>query len=220
MRRQLVGAVAGLALVLALPGEARPATGAPKTPPPTVAVSMTTPTGNQPNPTLDAGWNVTRPGIEGALWVEGKTADTPGASEEPVLPGPAPFATTIAATWTSNLLTVKSHSITADIVLWWSDGIPPGATGSRQLLQVRYCDAKGHWGRWTSLYDKPFTDSTTTFLTTGGPAPEFLDPLKYPGKVPAKKIRVQFRLTDTLPQGSLLEQTLNIDLDPASHGQL
>jgi len=98
--------------------------------------------------------------------------------------------------------------------------MPTGATGSRQLLRVRWSDSKGQWGRWITLYDKPFSDSTTAFLTTGGPAPEIFDPLRYPGKLPAKKIRVQFSLTDTLPQGSLLEQTLNIDLDPASHGQL
>lgn len=221
MRLRLVASVAGLTLVLALPGEARPATATPKTPPPTVTVSMTTPAGVQPNPTIDAGWTVARPGIEGAMWLEGKTPNTPGASDLPVLPAPAPFVTTITAIWTSNLTAVWVHDHLGYLVtLTWDDGIPPNATSaSRQLLRMRWCDTKGHWGKWTTMYDKPFTDSTTTFLTTGGSSTDFGN-IKYPGKVPAKKVRIQFSLTDTLPQGSLLQQTLNIDLDPNSHGQV
>lgn len=219
MRRQLVGAVAGLALLLALSGEARPATGTPKTPPPTVTVSMETPEGAQPNPTSDAGWTVNRPGIEGGLWVEGKTPDAPGASELPLLPASAPFRTTITALWTSNLLKLSSRKLNANVVLSWSDGMPPGATG-RQQLRIRWCDTKGHWGRWTALYDKPFADSIATYLTTGGPDPVTFGSIKYPGKVPVKGIRIQFSLTDALPQGSVLDQSLAIDLDPASHGEL
>lgn len=141
----------------------------------------------------------------------------PDAASAPI---PVPFLTTITATWTSNFVTLRAHDLGANVILSWNDGMPPEATGSRQLLRIRYGDAKGHWGRWITLYDEPFTDSPSTFLTTGGPAPEIFDPVSYPGKIPAKNVRAQFRLTDTLPQDSLLEQTLSIDLDSNSHGEL
>lgn len=221
MRILPAGVLTGLVLLLAVPEEASSTSSIPKTPPPTVAVIMVTPTGTQSNPTLDATWHVGRPGIQGALIVQGKTVDTPGvlpnASAAPI---PAPFLTTVTATWTSELTAIWDHSLGANVVLSWNDGIPPGTQGSRQLLRIRYCNSKGRWGRWTNLYDKPFTDSTVAFLTTGGPTPAVFDPIKYPGKVPAKKIRVQFSLTDTLPQGALLQQVLSIDLDPNSHGIL
>lgn len=208
---------AGLAFAFAIPGEAKPAgSAAPPTPAPTATVTMTTPAGEQSNPTLDAGWNVQQTGIRGTLTVEGKSASAdPLGLTTPV--DPTLFPTTVTALWTSSLITVWSHNLGANVILSWDDGIPPAvglsAPASRQTLRVRYGDAKGHWGRWTTLYDQPFTDSPTAYFTTGGPIKTF-DNVRYAGKVPAKKVRVQFSLTDLLPQGAFLQQSLSIDLDP------
>ena len=238
MRFRLVGLVAaGVASLCFVQGEASPATTktpahtahtattSNKTPPPTVTVAMAAPTGSTASPALDASWDVRRAGVEGALSVQGKTVTPTADAPDSPLPIPAPFLTTVTATWTSGLLHLRTHDFGLDVVLSWDDGVPPtkpgdSASTSGQLLRYRYCDPKGHWGRWTTLFSQPFRDSIPAFLTTGGPAPKVFTTLHYPGKLPGNNVRLQFGLTDTLIQGALLQQTLNIDLDPASHGQV
>lgn len=237
MRFRLVGFVAaGVASLCFVQGEASPTTtkspahtahtaAATKTPPPTVTVSMAAPTGSTASPALDASWDVRRAGVEGVLSVRGRTITATDEAPDNPLPVPAPFPTTVTATWTSGLMHLRTHDFGLDVFLSWDDGVPPTKPGESastygQLLRYRYSDPKGHWGRWTTLFSKPFRDSIPTFLTTSGPPDQAFTTLHYPGKLPGNNIRLQFSLTDTLVQGGLLEQTLNIDLDPASHGQV
>src|SRR4051812_7285041 len=188
MRLFVAVAVAG-SVRLACPSWAGPAP-----PAPTGTGSMTTPVGAQPSPTMPAPWTGARPGHAASLTIQGV----------------APLQTTVTAIWTSAPLTFKKALAGIDVTLAWEDGGMSPLGADSQVLRVRYTDSrgfsKGRWGRWM-LIDNPAFTRTPTDLLLG--QAEVLD-LGYPGRTPARGIRVQISLTDNLAPGTTLRQSLDI----------
>ena len=168
---------------LATPGHAGPAT-----PSPTVAVTMTTPAGTQPAHTVQAAWEVNRPGRAAALIIQ-------GASTLP---------TTVLAVWTSAPLNFASHFTNIGIYVTWYANQAPYGSLSNQTVRIRFTNAHGAWGRWTT--------ADQSLLTGGSPLLAYgraLD-VYYAGSVPVRGVRVQMALTDTLNSATVIQQRLEI----------
>lgn len=198
-RRAVLDVMRLLLVPVALVAFALPAGAAPSVPAPTASAtfdtpSMATPPPRQKQPAMTAAWAVAKPGREATLTVTG----TPMVA----LYGYAD------ALWTSAPIRVTRKGPIGSIRVS-ATGLLGVDTVSQadQAFSVRFTDARGRWGTWTTLVDEEWVkqlDPGTTRTRT--------IPIVYGGPVPQRALQVQVKVADDWVSYSLVSMTQTVQV--------
>ena len=107
----------------------------PVTPSPSVTVTMSTPLGDRPAPTITASWSVTKAGHSATLSVSGASLLT----------------TTVLAVWTAAPHVIRHNSSTGGFRSEAEAYEAPVGGQSSQAIAIRYSKPHGGWGPWGNI---------------------------------------------------------------------